>query len=106
MILSNLGYFLDNPWATAFDRAWVVDKILTDYLTSQNLGRRPITLIGYSLGARVICSCLIELSRKQQAGLIDNVILLGSPVLIDQLELIKVRSVVSGKFINCFSYKD
>lgn len=39
-------------------------------------------------------------------GLIENVILLGSPIAIDVDHLAQARSVVSGKFINGYSKKD
>ena len=106
MALSKLSYLLDNPWNVSLDRAWKAGKILAETILSGNLGVRPITLVGFSLGARLIYSCLIEMARKGGYGLIENVILLGSPISIDVDHLAQARSVVSGKFINGYSKKD
>ncbi|CCE66181.1 hypothetical protein TPHA_0P00230 [Tetrapisispora phaffii CBS 4417] len=106
LILSRLSFFLDNPWAVASDRAWSAGLILADTLMNKNLGNRPVTLIGYSLGARVIYSCLLELSAHKKVGLVENVFLFGAPVIISQDELIRARSMVSGRFVSGYSLND
>ncbi|KAI5950890.1 hypothetical protein KGF54_003964 [Candida jiufengensis] len=106
MALSKLSYLLDNPWNVSLDRAWKAGKLLADTILSGNLGVRPITLVGFSLGARLIYSCLIDLAKRSGYGLIENVILLGSPISINTDQLAQARSVVSGKFINGYSKKD
>ncbi|CAK9436402.1 uncharacterized protein LODBEIA_P09600 [Lodderomyces beijingensis] len=106
MALSKLSYLLDNPWNVSLDRAWKAGKILADTILSGNLGVRPITLVGFSLGARLIYSCLIEVAKKGGYGLIENVVLLGSPVAINTDQLAQARSIVSGRFINGYSRKD
>ncbi|KAI5954832.1 hypothetical protein KGF57_003856 [Candida theae] len=106
MALSKLSYLLDNPWNVSLDRAWKAGKILAETILSGNLGVRPITLVGFSLGARLIYSCLIEMAQRGGYGLIENVILLGAPIAIDVDHLAQARSVVSGKFINGYSKKD
>lgn len=106
MMLSKLGYIIDNPWNVSLDRAWAAGLILADTLISRNLGQRPVTLIGFSLGARVIYSCLIELCKRNAAGLVENVFIFGSPVVFNKEELVMVRSVVSGRFVSGYSEKD
>lgn len=106
MALSKLSYLLDNPWNVSLDRAWKAGKILADTLISGNLGVRPITLCGFSLGSRLIYSCLLELSNRGGYGLVENVILLGCPVAVKYDQITSARSVVSGKFINGYSRKD
>ncbi|WLF76422.1 hypothetical protein PVL30_000124 [Lodderomyces elongisporus] len=106
MALSKLSYLLDNPWNVSLDRAWKAGKILAETILSGNLGVRPITLVGFSLGARLIYSCLIEVAKRGGYGLIENVILLGSPISINIDQLALARSVVSGRFINGYSKKD
>ncbi|EGV60818.1 DUF726-domain-containing protein [Yamadazyma tenuis ATCC 10573] len=104
--LSKLSYLVDNPWNVSLDRAWKAGKILADTLVSGNLGVRPMTLVGFSLGSRVIYSCLVELAQKGCFGLVENVIILGTPITINKDQLGLARSVVSGKFINGYSRKD
>ena len=106
MALSKLSYLLDNPWNVSLDRAWKAGKLLADTIVSGNLGVRPITLVGFSLGARLIYSCLIEMERRGVYGLIENVIILGSPVTVNTDQIAEARSVVSGRFINGYSKKD
>lgn len=106
MALSKLSYILDNPWNVSLDRAWKAGKILADTLMSGNLGVRPITLVGFSLGSRLIYSCLIELAHRGGFGLIENVILLGNPVSVKYEQITLARSVVSGRFVNGYSKKD
>lgn len=106
MALSKLSYLLDNPWNVSLDRAWKAGKILADTLISGNMGVRPITLVGFSLGARLIYSCLIELAKRGGYGLIENVIILGCPIAIKNDQLGLARSVVSGRFVNGFSKRD
>lgn len=106
MGLSKLGYILDNPWSVSLDRAWAAGLILADTLISRNLGQRPITLMGFSLGSRVIFSCLVELSRKKALGLVENVYIFGTPVVKKKEHLVMARSAVSGRFVSAFSGRD
>ncbi|KAG0677550.1 hypothetical protein C6P41_003748 [Kluyveromyces marxianus] len=73
---------------------------------AKNLGDRPITLVGFSLGSRVIYSCLVELAKHGAIGIVENVYLFGSPVVYKRDEMILARSVVSGRFINGYSNRD
>lgn len=104
--LSKLSYLVDNPWSVSLDRAWSAGKILADVIRQRNLGGRPVTLVGFSLGARVIYSCLHELSRKRAYGLVQDVFLFGAPVFYSKKKFANVRSVVSGRFVNGYSNKD
>ncbi|KAI1100219.1 DUF726-domain-containing protein [Jackrogersella minutella] len=106
VVLSKLSYLIDNPWAVSQDRAWAAGLILADSLIDRNLGTRPITLVGYSLGSRVIFSCLLELARKGAYGLVQNVYIFGSPVVVKKEEFLKVRTVVAGRFVNGYNTAD
>ncbi|KAF4877452.1 putative membrane protein [Colletotrichum siamense] len=106
VVLTKLSYLIDNPWSVSQDRAWAAGLILADSLIDRNLGTRPITLVGYSLGARVIFSCLLELARKGAYGLVQNVYLFGSPLIIKKDEWLRARTVVPGRFVNGYSTND
>ncbi len=106
VVLTKLAYLIDNPWAVSLDRATMAGLILADSLADRNLGTRPVTLVGYSLGSRVIFSCLQELAKKGAIGLIQNVYLFGSPVVVRHDEYLRARTVVSGRFVNGYNRND
>lgn len=106
LALSKLSYLIDNPWNVSLARSQAAGLIMADSLRDRNLGNRPITLLGFSLGARAIFSCLKELADKGAYGLIQNVYLFGSPVVANKDDFLKARSVVSGRFVNGYSKND
>lgn len=106
LVLTKLAYLIDNPWIVSLARASSAGLVMADSLQDRNLGNRPVTLLGFSLGARVIFSCLKELAEKGAHGLIQNVYLFGSPVVANKDEYLKARSVVSGRFVNGYSTND
>ncbi|KAJ2960190.1 hypothetical protein NQZ79_g4360 [Umbelopsis isabellina] len=96
---------IDNPWQIAADRSMKAG--LADVLEERVHGKRPVTLIAFSVGTLVITECLKELAHRKQNGIVDNVILLGAPVSGANPELWKkMCSVVSGRFVNCYSPND
>lgn len=104
--LLKLSYLLDNPWSVSLDRSDAAGLILADSLIDRNLGARPITLVGFSLGARVVFSCLKELASRGAYGLVQNVYLFGSPIVANKDEYSKVRTVIAGRFVNAYSTND
>lgn len=65
-----------------------------------------MTLVGYSLGARVVYSCLAALAERGAFGLVDTVVLVGAPVPSDRGRWAMMRSVVAGKLFNVHSSND
>ncbi|KAF7724914.1 hypothetical protein EC973_000573 [Apophysomyces ossiformis] len=106
LALTKLGYLVDNPWANGLDRARLAGLILADTIMNRNLGSRPVTLVGYSLGARVIFYCLLELARVNAYGLVENVALFGTPVSASKAQWRECTTVVSGRFINGYATND
>lgn len=106
VILSKLSYLLDNPWSVSLDRAAAAGLILADTLVNRNLGVRPVTLVGYSLGARVIYFCLRELSRMGAAGLVQNAYMFGSPIVVKTDEYAQAASMVSGRLVSGYASND
>ncbi|CAM6013771.1 unnamed protein product [Sphagnum balticum] len=99
--------FIDSKWAIAVDRSDKAGKLLAMILLKGGQGNRPVTLMGYSLGARVIFSCLEELSRKGDRGaIVERVVLLGAPITLDKGRWEMARKVVAGRFVNAFSSND
>jgi hypothetical protein len=56
---------IDSTWTLACNRADEAGKGLAKTLLEASSGNRPVTLIGFSMGARVIYSCLMELGKEQ-----------------------------------------
>jgi hypothetical protein len=106
LVLTKLAYLIDNPWSVSLARAHAAGLVLADSLIDRNLGNRPVTLLGFSLGARVIFSALKELAERGANGLIQNVYLFGSPVVANKDDYLKIRSVVAGRFVNGYSKND
>ncbi|KAJ7083377.1 hypothetical protein B0H15DRAFT_423801 [Mycena belliarum] len=106
IILTKLGYLIDNPWNNALDRAKAAGRVLADVLMQRHLGVRPITLIGFSLGARVIFYALIELAKHKAYGIVQDVFILGTTVSVGTQMWCETRSVVSGRYVNAFARND
>ena len=61
-----LADMIDGEWTLAVERADEAGRELARTLLYSRAGRRPVTLVGFSFGARVIYSCLKELARLQE----------------------------------------
>lgn len=106
LALTKLSYLIDNPWVVSQARADMAGLILADSLIDRNLGTRPITLVGFSLGARVIFACLKELAARGAFGLVQNVYMFGTPVVAKVDEYTKARAIVPGRFVNGYATND
>ncbi|XP_059111266.1 transmembrane and coiled-coil domain-containing protein 4 isoform X3 [Peromyscus eremicus] len=105
--LLSVANVIDNPWGVCLHRSAEVGKHLAHILLSRQQGRRPVTLIGFSLGARVIYFCLQEMAQEQDCqGIIEDVVLLGAPVEGDPKHWEPFRKVVSGRIINGYCRGD
>ena len=81
-----------------------------------------MTLIGYSMGARLAFHCLLELSRAAAAGgvddndpsragggngaIVENAVLLGAPVAAHPARWAMARRAVAGRLVNGYSRSD
>lgn len=109
-VILGLADIIDNAWTITMNAADTCGVLLADVLRKREQGLRPVTLIGYSMGARLIFSCLKELAKSdlidEACGIVENAILLGSPVPTARDDWANARRVVSGRFINGYSEKD
>eukprot|EP00795_Rhopilema_esculentum_P011499 gene11499-21716_t len=100
LTLISAANLIDNPWNVCTQRAKETGIHLAH-------GYRPITLIGFSLGARVIFYCLqTMLNEKGYEGIIEDVVLIGAPVGVSCEEWEALEAVISGKLYNCYSRSD
>ncbi|CAI9110888.1 OLC1v1010980C1 [Oldenlandia corymbosa var. corymbosa] len=98
--------FIDSTWTIAVDRSDKAGILLAEVLLKGLQGNRPVTLVGFSLGARVIFKCLQTLAEKDSADLVERVVILGSPIAIKDENWEAARKVVAGRFVNVYSTSD
>ncbi|KAL8827626.1 MAG: hypothetical protein Q9170_006938 [Blastenia crenularia] len=101
-----IGRVVDNPFSIAKTRSDKAGELLADALVNKAQGERPVTLVGYSLGARVIYSCLMSLARRKAFGLIESVVLIGAPAPSTTGDWRVMRSVVASRLVNVYSEND
>lgn len=87
-------------------KAAKVGRLLADSLIKQVQSHRPVSLVGFSLGARVIYYCLLELESRGAYGIIEEIYMFGTPVVSSPSEWSRISSVVSGKIINGYTNND
>jgi hypothetical protein len=104
--LIHAAEIIDNPFSVGLAKADQAGDVLADALCNKIQGERPVTLIGYSLGARMIRRCLLKLAERKAFGLIESVVLLGAPAPADSWEFRQMRSVVAGRLVNVYSEND
>lgn len=80
--------------------------MLADVLISRHAGVRPISLIGFSLGARAIFYALEELAKRKAYGIVQDVYLFGATVTAPAATWLNVRSAIAGRFVNAFATSD
>ncbi|KAJ1468223.1 hypothetical protein T484DRAFT_1856108 [Baffinella frigidus] len=77
MTLVQATDLIDSSWEVASNRADKVaainrvDKaaiILAEFLAARGMGGRPVTLVGFELGAQLVLKCLVHLSTLGEAG--------------------------------------
>ena len=106
MGLVKVARVVDNPFTLGKTRADKAGEVLADALIHKAQGERPVTLIGYSLGARVIYSCLISLAKRKAFGLVENAILVGAPTPSDTASWRIMKTACAGRLINVYSQND
>jgi hypothetical protein len=129
--LVNAANMIDGTWTLAVERCDEAGKELARSLLYSSAGYRPVTLVGFSFGARTVYSCLKELVRYQDmwedtrqsgksqvhgdstyanmrepASIVEDAILMGLPNHLSLSSWKACRQVVSGRLVNCFSQKD
>lgn len=104
--LLKVARVIDNPFSVAKFRAEKVGEILAEILIKRAQGERPVTLIGYSLGARAIYVCLQTLAKRRAFNLVENAILIGAPTPSDTSDWRVLRAAVSGRLVNIYSTND
>ena len=98
--------WVDNTWAVAVARADRAAEELAEQLCLGAHGDRPITLLGFSLGGRVVFGALQELARRGRSGMVQHAVVLGAPVVADADQWTAARGAVAGRLVNGYSGND
>lgn len=104
-VMSCMDY-IDNPWSILVSRSNGAGEELANVLVERSYGNRPVTLFGYSLGARVIFKCLEALADRGAHGIVDNVFVMGAAITADPERWQKIRSTVAGRIVNAYGSYD
>ncbi|RCI16514.1 hypothetical protein L249_2414 [Ophiocordyceps polyrhachis-furcata BCC 54312] len=105
--LLKVSKLIDIPWSTGIVRAEKAGALLADAIVRHKFqGERSVSLIGYSLGSRAIYTCLMVLAERRQFGLIDSVVMMGTPAPSESRVWLTLKSVVSGRLVNVYSEQD
>ncbi|KAJ4876895.1 hypothetical protein Rs2_41913 [Raphanus sativus] len=98
---------IDSKWSIAIDRSDKAGRLLAEALRKGLQGNRPVTLVGFSLGARVVFKCLQALAETEKnAEIVERVVLLGAPISIYNENWRDARKMVAGRFINVYATND
>lgn len=106
MGLVKVARVVDNPFTLAKSRADKAGEILADALINRAQGERSVTLVGYSMGARLIYACLMSLAKREAFGLVESAILIGAPTPSDTADWRLLRTACTGRLINVYSERD
>jgi hypothetical protein len=108
LTLISLADAIDGPWSIAMNRADKAGAVLAQVLSQRVHGHRPVTLIGYGMGARVIITALVELAKmgKVGHGIVETAVCLGTPYSASSHLWEQASTVVSHRLINGYSEKD
>ncbi|KOS23234.1 Transmembrane and coiled-coil domain-containing protein 4 [Escovopsis weberi] len=105
--LLKISKIMDNPWSVGMVRCEKAGAILADAIMRQKFqGDRPVSLVGFSLGARAIYTCLMVLAERRQFGLVDSVVMIGTPAPAESRVWLTLKSVVCGRLVNVYSEND
>ncbi|KAI1873678.1 uncharacterized protein JN550_002947 [Neoarthrinium moseri] len=104
--LTRASKLIDNPWIVGSVRAEKLGQVLGDAIVNKVAGERPVSLIGYGLGARAIYVALMHLAEKRCHGYVENAVLMGAPCPSMVTAWASMRGVVTGRLVNVYSKND
>ena len=74
--------WIDSTWSVAEIRADKAAKELAHALALRLHGHRPVTLVGFGMGARLVFNCLLYLSEMgpRGHGVVESAVCMGTPL--------------------------
>jgi hypothetical protein len=85
---------------TCVFRADKAGQMLAQVLSQRVHGHRPVTLVGFGMGARVILQCLLHLSCMGEAGMgiVETAVCFGTPYAATPKVWERASTVVSYRY--------
>lgn len=105
-IIKGAGMLFDSDMSRCRDKAQKAGVLLADVLAQGVHGNRPVTLVGYGIGAAVIFECLLELHARGIGSAVYDAILISAPLSPSGLQWARARAVVARKLVNAYSSSD
>lgn len=101
-------HLIANPWIIVHHRAKKAGQLLANVLLERQHGHRPVTLLGFSTGARVVLTCLEALAEAgpDAVGLVESAFLVGGAISADPVRWSRCRPIVSHRLVNGFKEDD
>ena len=98
---------IGNDWGRAKNVAEAAGVALAEVLCSPLIGRRPVTLVGHSLGGRMIAHALKHLVKLSTTNTtIKDVVLMAPACRGEGAVWLPRLSVISGSIVHCYNPKD
>eukprot|EP00960_Hanusia_phi_P025482 745677-Hanusia_phi.AAC.1 len=106
--LISAASWIDSTWSVTEVRADKAGKELARTLASRVQGYRPVTLVGFGVGARMIFKCLLELSKlgAEGAGIVETAICMGTPCPATPKDWRRASSVCGHRLVNAYCETD
>lgn len=104
-LIGATGMVIDNAWQGAVDRAKKAGNILSDVIRDRVHGKRPLALIGHSLGALILVKALLNLPAPD-TPIISTLTLIALPASLSEEEWLHVRAFVADEITNAYVPND
>ena len=106
-LVSAAGW-IDSTWSVSEIRADKAAKELALVLASRVHGHRPVTLVGFGMGARVVFKCLTYLAQMgvTGAGVVETAVCMGTPLPAAPQDWDIAASVCGFRLVNVYSESD
>jgi hypothetical protein len=71
-------------------------------------GKRPVTIIGFGIGARVVVKCLLHLASMgvRGTGIVETAVCMGTPLPASPETWDRAASVCGFRLVNVYSESD
>ncbi|EIM22486.1 DUF726-domain-containing protein [Wallemia mellicola CBS 633.66] len=104
-LIGATGMVIDNAWQGAVDRAKKAGDILSDVIRDKVHGKRPLALIGHSIGALMLVKALLNLPAPD-TPIISTLTLIALPASLSEQEWLHLRAFVADEITNAYVPND